>query len=239
MKPSSKCFSFLLALVLLFLPLQVSGANPSLIPLTQNRTSGGVLAVDSYQYLWFSAKKNNPVLFTLGKSGDLWYRFKILDAGGSNVLLSTDVEQREREVTFAPPYDGNYYVLLLGYYSYGKYSLRFQNVLSSPVAADSLFPLRTGIRRTDTIANGVIRHYGFYGRHNEPLRLTITPERDVWVRVRIFAPDGRVLRTEDIESGKREIIFTPHQDGDYRLSIAGFYGSGRVSLALDMIKHLL
>ncbi len=224
--------------VLLITPL-LARADQSLIHLFPRQSASGVIATESYQYLWFSAKQNNPVTFTLGRQGEVWYRFKILDASAKNVLLQSDVEGVAREVVFAPPADGDYYILLLGFYGYGKYQIRFQNILAQQPAFSSEIQLRPGAKRSEEIAVGVRRQFVFDGKANEPLRFVVSPEQNIWFRIRIFAPNGALLRTEDIESARREIIFTPQKSGRYTLTTAGYYGSGSYGIAFDLIKNLL
>ncbi len=234
-----KSVGIVASLILLLLPITAS-ADSTLLHLPQGRYSSGPLAVESYQYLWFSAKENNPVRFTLNKKGNLWYRFKILNNSANQVLLQADVETNKREVTFAPPYDGDYYILLLGYFGYGKYDIRFKNVLTRTLPnSSSESPLRFGINRFERSAVGVQRRFAFFGSANEPVRLNIEPEREVWLRVRILDPQGRVVRTIDVENHPREIIYTPQTDGKYVITIAGYFGDGQYSIKLDLIRDFL
>ena len=220
----------------LFSPLIPASANAPLIHLQQGRYVSAPLAVEGYQYLWFSAQANNPIRFQLNRQGNLYYRFKILAEHSLDVLLQADIDTDERLVTFAPPYSGDFYILLVGYSGYGKYTVRMRDILTRrQPPASSIAPLSLGTSRQEYSALGVQRRFGFYASPNQPLLLDISPERDVWMRVRIFDPRGNAIRTLDIQNHPRSVPFTPQQNGQYIIQISGYYGEGRYNLRLDRV----
>jgi len=216
-------------------------AGPSIIRVNQNQMVAGGLAAGSYQYLWFAGQANTPITISLGKSGDLWYRCKILDTSGKNVLAQADVETYEREITFTPPKTANYYLLLTGYYSYGKFELSLKNLFANNQQDNSSETLlQSGQSHSENMAVGVVRRYAFYGKENEPLRITLSPEYGVWARFKILASTGgNVLSQADVESHEREIIFTPTRSEQFHITVSGYYGTGKFEVRIEQIKNLI
>jgi len=233
--PSAILFVFLFLVSSLLAPVALGASQYK--NLRMNSRVSGTLAENSKAWYLFKGTKNTPIMFSLKRSGDLWYNFRVIDPDTNVILKQRWVEGGEQEVFFTPLETKKYVMVLTGYYRYGKYSVKVKRLFSSK-SFHKTRKLSYGQRKRGKLAEHAVHTYSFKGKENEPILVTLGKSGDLWYNFRIVdAETGVILKQRWVESKHaQEVFFTPQETKTYNVVLTGYYRYGQYSFSVRKIR---
>ena len=193
-------------------------------PITTNQRRTGTISVGDMDVYTFTAAAGDTVSVTLADTANTSFDplLRVFAPDGS--LAGQDTANVGAELDLSDlAQGGTYYVVArdLGDDNTGSYALSFVRVPGAqPTDADS-GPITTGQRRTGTIDVGDLDVYTFSAGAGDAVSVTLadTGNTSFDPLLRVFAPDGSLVREDTANVGAEADLFDLTQAGTYTVVV--------------------